>query len=408
MSRRILANLAVFVVVFLVMCVWAVGNVITVDAIEGPYEFDVELGAASGLAANAEVAYLGVHFGRVGDIELTEGGVRATLKIDDGRRIPVGSVARVFRKSAIGEPYIDFQPPEGFDFEGAGDGDYYQAGDTVPVEDTRIPIEFSELLRTASALISAIEPERAATLLHELALGLEGRGEDLRTLTEASDTLAATFAERTDALDRLAVNNTRLTAVLAEHRGSLGQSLSDLAALADSLRAAGPDTQVLLDRGTALLAEVGDLVHDVRPSLDCLLADLVLVNDRGAEPERLAGLARHLEIGPAAYALFATTRDVEPDGPWVRVNLLMEPSNPARQYNPPLELPAVPAVPECAGVQAQAAGDPVPASDIRPVDFVGRGAGALPATGAGVAASGAVLALLAALAARRVTRAARG
>lgn len=407
MSKRLTANLLVFVGIFLVMCVWAVRNVITIDAIEGPYEIDVEMAAASGLAADAEVAYLGINYGRIGDIDLVDGGVHATLKIDDGRRIPRGSIARVFRKSAIGEPYIDFQPPEGFDHEGADDGDYYLPGDTVPVEDTRIPIEFSELLRTASALISSIEPERAATLLHELAAALEGRGDDLRTLTEASDTLAATFAERTEVLDRLVVNNTRLTAVLADHRGSLGQSLSDLAALAESLRAAGDDTEILLDRGTALLAEVGDLIHDARPELDCLLADLVVVNARAAEPERLDGLAHHLEAGPAAYAMLESTRDVEADGPWVRVNLLMEREPPARQYDPPLELPPVPAVPECAGVEAAAAGPAVPSTDFRPADVLSGERSAMPTGGAGVAASVAVFAIAAvAFALRRVTRAA--
>jgi phospholipid/cholesterol/gamma-HCH transport system substrate-binding protein len=410
MSKRILANLVVFVTVFLVMCVWAVRNVVTFDAVERPYELEIDLQAASGLAPGAEVAYLGVNYGRVGDIELVDGGVRATLKIDDGREIPRGSVASVFRKSAIGEPYIDFQPPEDFDFDDAGDDDFYQPGDLVPVEDTRNPIEFSELLRTASALISEIEPERAATLLHELALALDGRGDDLREMTEASDTLAATFAERTDVLDRLAVNNTRLTRVLAEHRGSLGQSVSDLAALAESLRNASGDTQVLLDRGTQLLAEVGDLVADARPSLDCILANLVVVNDRSAEPAQLDNLALHLDIGPAAYAQFATTQDIEVDGPWVRVNLTSHQENPARQYEPPLELPAVPAVPSCPGVRAASSSTATPATtDFRPAEVLANpgGASALPATGAGVAASGAVAAALAAFTVFRVTRRAR-
>lgn len=410
MSKRILANLVVFVTVFLVMCVWAARNVVTFDAIEGPYEIDIELQAASGIAPGAEVAYLGVNYGRVGDIELVDGGVRATLKIDDGREIPEGSIASVFRKSAIGEPYIDFQPPEDFDFEGAEEDDFYRPGDVVPVEDTRTPIEFSELLRTASALISEIEPERAATLLHELALALDGRGDDLREMTEASDTLAATFAERTDALDRLAENNTRLTRVLAEHRSSFGQSVSDLAALAESLRNASGDTEVLLDRGTALLAQVGDLVSDIRPSLDCTLSNIVVVNERSAAPQQLDNLALHLDIGPAAYAQFATTQDMEVDGPWVRVHLTSSPSNPARQYEPPLELPQVPVVPSCPGVRAASTSTAVPGTtDFRPADVLANpgGASALPATGAGVAASGAVVAALAAFAVRRVTRRAR-
>lgn len=358
MSKRILVNLVVFGAVFVVMCVWAVRNVVTLDAVERPYEIDVELAATSGIAPDAEVAYLGVNFGRVGDVELVPGGVRATLKIDNDRAIPLGSVARVFRKSAIGEPYIDFQPPEGFDAEAADEDDYYQEGDVVPREDTRTPIEFSELLRTASRLISTIEPERAATMLHELALALDGRGDDLRDLTVSMDTLAATFAERTDVLDRLTVNNTRLTAVLSEHRHSLGQSLSDLAALAESLRNASGDTDVLLDRGAALLAEVGNLIADTRPALDCILDDLVALNAMAADPDRLAGLAHHLEVGPLGYALLDATRDLGPDGPWVRVNLQIHPGSPARQHDPPLPLPAVPEVAPCPPSTSSATSSP--------------------------------------------------
>lgn len=408
MTRRIAANLLVFLGVFLVMCVWAVRNVITIDAIEDPYSMEVDLAAASGLAPDAEVAYLGVHYGRIGDIELSDGGVRAELKIDDDKRIPRGSIARVFRKSAIGEPYIDFQPPEDFDFDGADEDDYYAPGDLVPVEDTRTPIEFSELLRTASDVISSVGPERAAVVLHELALALEGRGEDLRTLTEGADRLAATFAARTDALDRLAVNNTRLTSVLADHRSSLGQTVSDLAALSESLRNASGDTRVLLDRGAALLQEVGSLVAETRPDLDCILDDLGTIVVRTAEDEQVNRLARHLDIGPAAYARFGTTRDIDRDGPWVRVNLLIRPGDPARQYDPPLELPPVPEVTACPDVHQAGAGAAVPTADFHPADVM-RSTRSLPAPSSGAAALGAgALAAFGLTAHRRGRRGNRG
>src|SRR5690606_18895583 len=109
-----------------------------------------------------------------------------------------------------------------------------------------VPLEFSELLRSASALISSIDPAQAGSLVHELSLALEGRGEDLRTLTTAIDELTATFVQKTEELDRLAENNTRLTAVLADHRLSLGRSLTNLRQVAEALRSADGDTRALL------------------------------------------------------------------------------------------------------------------------------------------------------------------
>lgn len=416
---RVFVNLAVFGVVFVVMLAWAVSNVVTVDRLEDPYDLTLYADGASGVGTNAEVAYLGVHYGRVTGVDLVDGGVRMHLRIDKERDIPIGSVPRIFRKSPIGEPYIDFNPPAGLDPDTA---EYYEDGDEVVDEHGEIlrasvPLEFSELLRTASDLISNIEPEQAASLLDELATGLAGRGEDLHRFTTSADVLAATFAERTDALDRLAENNTRLTAVLAEHRGALGSSISDLSALAESLREASGDTEVLLSRGTALLTLAADLIEDTRPAFDCLLGNLVPVIEVGAEPDRLASLEHYLQTGPTGYERLYRTIDREPDGTWVRVNLTVSLDNPPRQFVPPLPLPTVQPRVDCPGVlpagsRAAGAGGGTPAAaaaaaatgDFRPSDVLARSSSALPATGAAAATSIAAVLFLAAYAARRLSR----
>jgi hypothetical protein len=99
--------------------------------------------------------------------------------------------------------------------------------------------------------------------------------------------------------------------------------------------------------------------------------------------------------------------DVEADGPWVRVNLMSAPENPAQQHDPPLSLPPVPNVANCSGVRGASTSTPVPSTtDFRPADVLAqRGAAPLPATGARVAVSFAVAAALAAFAVRRLTRA---
>jgi phospholipid/cholesterol/gamma-HCH transport system substrate-binding protein len=399
---RIYINLVVFGVVFGGMLYWASQNVVSLDRIEQPYDLVVRADAASGVSANAEVAYLGVHYGRVDSVDLVDGGVEINMKIDRGREIPVGSIPRIFRKSAIGEPYIDFQPPADYDPETAA---HYEDGDEV-AEPASVPLEFSELLRTASELIGNIDPASAGRVLDELATALAGRGEDLNQLTLGIDQLSTTFAQRTEALDRLAENNTRLTAVLADHRGALGSTITDLSLLAESLRAATGDTQVLLDRGTALLTITADLLRDARPSIDCLLDDLVPVMDLAAQPNRLADLEHLLQDGPAAYALFATTIDYEADGPWARVNLELAFHDQPVQYVPPLALPPVQPIVACPGVVAAGSGTAIPSTSFDPADVTGGRPGSLPATGAAAAGAIAGVLLLAAVVLRRVSRAA--
>ena len=343
MSRRVAINLGAFVAVFALMIWWAVNNIISFGFIERPYEISGEFAATAGVAPNSEVAYLGVNYGRVSSVEAVDGMVRITMQIDRGKEIPSNAVARIFRKSAIGEPYIDFNPPPD---EGAADAPY-QEGDVVPLERTQVPLEFSELLRAASRVLGAVDPDQTRTLVHELAVALQGRGEALRALTVDSDALLATFVDRADLLDSLSANSTQLTRTVTERRGSLSSAVSDLADLAQSLRTVEPDVRILLDRGTELLGTTADLVADVRQDLDCVLDDLTDVIDVTTTEENLGYLRNVLQRGPQGLDFVFMTRDTEPGGLWVRVALLVNPENPPEQYVPPTELPAVPEIPAC-------------------------------------------------------------
>ena len=408
MSKRIIVNLIFFLFVFFVMLVWAAQNIVSIRRIEQPYEIKGDFVAASGVMPNAEVAYLGVHYGRVTKVEREPGKVQITMDINKGQRIPKHSLARIFRKSAIGEPYIDFQPPKDFDFNSAGDDDFIQEGDVVPMEETRNPLEFSELLRSAGALLSQIDAERAGTLVRELALALDGRGESLRTLTKSMDTLATTFAAKTDVLDRLATNNTKLTRVFAEHSTDLGTSITNLKLLAESLKNANGDTAVLLDQGSQLMGQLADLVSAEKTSLDCTLRDLGNLIDATSTPGRLAGLRSMLDNGPQAFGQVFGSRDVLDDGVWVRVNLLASPGDPPAKYDPPHELPVVPAIPACQSTIGGQSHGP----DFVPSTVLAQSGGSgqrrsLPATGGAAMAGVAAMLLVAASAFRWVSRAAR-
>lgn len=397
MSRRVAINLVAFLGVFVLMLWWAVNNIISFEFLERPYEIQGEFAGTAGVSSGSEVAYLGIHYGDVEDVELVDDQVLITMNIDRGKRIPAGSQARIFRKSAVGEPYIDFQPPDSYD----DGGPYIEPGDVIPLEQTSVPLEFSELLRSASRVLSAVDPAQTRTLIHELAVALDGRGDTLRDLTVDSDALLQTFAERTELLDSLSANSTRLTRTVTERRESLSSALRDLAAVGKSLRNVEPDTRVLLDRGNELLQQTADLVGDVKKDLDCVFKDLDSVIDVTTTDENLGHLATTLERGPTAFEYVFLTRDEEPDGVWVRTNTLVDTVNPPEQYIPPKELPPVPEISPCvseleprgagggaaASVEGQAAIAAVPytpASDDRP------GAAA-----AVVLASGIVLGLLA-------------
>ncbi len=140
-----------FAALSLVMVGWVVRNVVTIRPIERPYTLRGEFAATGGVARNAEVTYLGVPVGTVTGVERITGGVLVSMDIDRGFDIPLGATANIQRKSAIGEPIVDFRPPPG-----QGDGGPSMPKSStdfvVPMDQTTVPLELSELLRSASRL----------------------------------------------------------------------------------------------------------------------------------------------------------------------------------------------------------------------------------------------------------------
>lgn len=396
MRRRILVNLGVFTLVAVFFTYWALTNIVRLDFIERPFKVTGDFENAMGVLPNAEVTYLGTQVGLVETVERTPGGVRVTMALTRGKEIPRDASAHIWRKSALGEQYIDFMnPPDHHD----GDP-ILKEGDHIPRERTDIPIEFAELLRAADGLLASIDPEDLRTVTHELAVGLLGRTDDLRSLIVEGDRLATTFADRTEALDRLATNNTRLTRVLADHSGSLVASLEDLRAVTESLNGVADDIAPLVDSGTDAFARLAPVIHNQKDSLACLFDALDDVLDISTTDARLAGLARFLRDGPTAVAGLVASTDIQTDSQgavhqWVRVDLTSDAQNPAVDYVP--ERPTPPAVPAAAACAVQfASADPGEADAAPPPDT-----GVTPATGAALEIVS-ILGALALLAAIRI------
>ncbi len=400
-GKRTLINIIWFNAIFALLLYWAFNNIVSWDRLEKPYTITAEFEQAAGVKANAEVTYLGVHYGRVSSVTRQDDSVHMAMKIDKGKQIPAGTIARVFRKSAIGEPYIDFQPNE--DYE---DGEFLEKGANVPLERTTVPLEFSDLLRSASNVISSIDEEAAGSLIHELALALDGRGDELASMTRSFDEITSAFVTRTDQLDRLAENSTRLTRVLADHRLSLSASLENLRAIGQALRDADGDLQVLLDQGPDFLGVTADLVADQKQNLDCLLHDLghVITTLGGDGP--LGDVAATIQNGPTGFGYVARSVDQEADGPWIRVNLIVPvpPAPDPPQYVPPKSLPVVPTVSACVSSLRAATAEPFTPSGTAAPPPVPDGP-PMPATGGSAAVGAGVVAHLGALAIWQLRRA---
>jgi phospholipid/cholesterol/gamma-HCH transport system substrate-binding protein len=353
MKPRILVNLAFFAVIGVGLSVWAVGDVLQLDLRNPPYEITADFEDSPGLQPGYDVGYLGTPIGRIGAVELRDGHVEVRMAIDADRRIPEGSSFAVRRKSAVGEPYVDVIPPEGAEV----DGPAMAEGDHVPMERTVTPLSYSELFTALNDLVGEVPEDDLATLLHEMAAGLDGRSGSLRQLITGSDDALDTFADNAELLERSTASLSRLARVFADHGESVRAGLTNSEVVTGTLARARADLERVMTDGNDLASRTADLIDGSGDDLSCTIGGLSSVAAGLDRAEVLAALADMLATSQDAAAVWRDIVAWEADGPYVRAipPLNIGGTEPVPVYPEPRQLPAVQDVPGCAALGTNAA-----------------------------------------------------
>jgi phospholipid/cholesterol/gamma-HCH transport system substrate-binding protein len=368
-SRRIIVNLGVFVGVFLLLAYWAVSNVVSIDRIDRPYRVTAYFSTSPGLRDGFEVAYLGLRVGTIGTVELIDdptycvpageaGGeeqaegdesgqastgacVAVELKIDRGTVLPANLTPFVRRKSAVGEPYVDLVVVPG------EDTGQLEAG--AHLTDGRIPLAYSDLFAALNSLVQAVPEDSLTTVFHELALGLDGRADDIRRIVESAEDLTGTLAADPALLTDLTNQLTTLTHTLAEHRVSVGTAVDNLAALAESLAANRVVLAEFLDTAPEFAGQLSALLDAVDGDLTCALRSLSIVVTDLSQPATLAQVDRLLDVALEAGSVIGSSLRQLPDGTWITGGFQFNAANgsPVPVYAEPGVLPAPPPLVSC-------------------------------------------------------------
>ncbi|MDT5017694.1 MAG: phospholipid/cholesterol/gamma-HCH transport system substrate-binding protein, partial [Mycobacterium sp.] len=110
----------------------------------------LELPAAGGLYQFSNVTYRGIEVGKVTEVRAVDGRrVEATLSLATSPRIPENLVAKVRSVSAVGEQYVDLQPPNDAP-------PYLQNGAVISLDQTSIPEPVGPMLDRLNTLVSTI------------------------------------------------------------------------------------------------------------------------------------------------------------------------------------------------------------------------------------------------------------
>jgi phospholipid/cholesterol/gamma-HCH transport system substrate-binding protein len=281
----------------------------------GAREIIATLGDGAGLYVGNDVGVLGVPVGKVTKVEPAGKVVKVTLKVTDPDiKIPADAAAVVVSRSVATDRYIELTPVY------AG-GPVMPSGTVIPLERTRTPVDFDEVLGSLSELASDLTDTPEATnslseVLTTVAAAFTGNADDLNTAIHGLSGLVDTVhGHRTelfdtmDALDELAtelVDNKELIETFVENLGDALDLLNDerdeighvLRALQDTLEQL---TEFSRDNRGAVTASVDEITKLLKTALSSR-----------------ADLAETLEVMPLATENIANARNPENNHIWVR------------------------------------------------------------------------------------------
>jgi phospholipid/cholesterol/gamma-HCH transport system substrate-binding protein len=310
LGRRIYLNIAAFLLLFAALSVWAVQNVLRPASLDDTYEVEANFTEATGLRSGVEVTFRGIRVGSVGKVTLAPQSATVRLDIDADRALPLESTATIRRRSAVGEPYVAIDPPP----DPSGSTMPTDGTHVLDVESTTTALAYGDLFDAANELLASIDPDDLDTVVGELADALRGRGDELHDLLGRTAEVTSTFAAGGDELDRLAVELTALTGVLADKATTIADSTDDLGLLVDSLAASSDDVNSLLDTTPRLAKQVDALLEASYFDIGCGLSATGRISEVVGDERTITQIVRLLRASRTAAVVIPKAVLDGPDG----------------------------------------------------------------------------------------------
>ena len=152
MTRGVRVRLVAFVVLSAVGIVYVAGSFLGItDRLLGRgLSIEATLPGSGGLFTGSEVTYRGVKVGKVSAMDVTPKGLRVRMALEDGTKIPLDTKMYVHNLSAVGEQYLDFEPPD-------NEGPYAKNGDVLRGDESSLPTSEELLLTQMNSLVTSLD-----------------------------------------------------------------------------------------------------------------------------------------------------------------------------------------------------------------------------------------------------------
>lgn len=257
------------------------------------YLVSADFSESGGIFKAAQVTYRGVPVGAVSDLKLIDNGVRVTMRLKPGTKVPDDAKALVANRSAVGEQYVDLEPQRNA-------GPYLGAGDVIPQSRTSTPIQPTQLVVNLDALAKSIDTRDLAVTLDELGKAFDGAGDSLQRLVDNGNLLTQAALQHIESTKTL-INDGKTA--LDTQRDVSGQFRSfnrDLSLLTQTLRSSDPDFRALYANGTQAGQQLTALIDSTKTTLPVLFDNLISFNQ--VQDVRLPAIKQILVAYPNVVA----------------------------------------------------------------------------------------------------------
>ncbi len=193
MSHGVKVRLIAFVVLSAVGIVYVASNFLGItDKLLGRgLSIEATLPESGGLFTGSEVTYRGVKVGKVSAMDVTPKGLRVRLALEDGTKIPLDTKMYVHNLSAVGEQYLDFEPPD-------NNGPYAKNGDVLKGDDASMPTSEELLLTQMNSLVTSVDGAELSTVVSEAGTMFRGTANPLQRMVDSGTQFVDEAAANTD------------------------------------------------------------------------------------------------------------------------------------------------------------------------------------------------------------------
>ncbi len=346
-AGRLVLNLAAFTVIAFALIAYGV-----LDLLGNPFEATTRLAAvfpnASGIYTNFSVELNGVPVGSVSSVHLVRRGALVDMTINPHVVVPSDVVASIGIANDLGEQVVELTPRH------AGKVAPLRSGALVPVAKNDVPVQVGSVVALATKLLRAIPAGRLNQLLSELAQGLAGQAQHLRTIVSASTSFSQQFLRYQRQFEALLENSPPVMDAVSSAGPQLTQALVHTEAMMQVF--AHDKTAVVGDlaSGQAAFGALGGLTTNQAPDLACLIHDFSQLNANMDQPHNLANLSASLSLNQdffnavTSVAVSGTAKPLaagesaNPNQTFLRTRLLLPPGSPQGDtYATPTPVPSV-------------------------------------------------------------------